>query len=902
MIKVRGLNKYYNKGKSNQIHVIDDTSLELPSKGLITFLGHSGSGKTTLLNVIGGLDKATGEIEYDGERFKNYQRGKIDKFRSKNIGYVFQNYNLLLEETVYDNLRIALDLIGITDPVEQKKRIEYSLKSVGMFKYRKKVASFLSGGQQQRVSIARALVKKTKLIIADEPTGNLDSKNTVEVMNILKKISEHALVLLVTHEENVANFYSDYIYEIKDGRIINERKVDDSATFTNNDDSVIYLKDLKETDYSSELGNITIHSDNEEELKINFNIIVKGGNIYLKSDKPVKLLEQTNIRLVNDNFKQTTKEDISSIDYDISWYDDTKTETRVLKKFWKRITNSFISFRAVGKKQKFLYVCLGLIGIITSIGFALLCNAVKIDTHYMVYSDKINTYYVDSYHYDSTYNCINTALEKKCIDDLFPIYSSGFDYQESVTYRYSTKVQNSIDIVPFYDYNVDFVCGSAPKKLNEVVISESLAQSIQDKTHRSYEEILGLSVNVRNCNLIVSGISRSDNYMAHVSKDCFEMIVGAGYYYDGYSYSKSHNYTFGEEEFYSEFDLRCKKYEDYEIIKGNDVSDSEDLECVISKAYSDEQRYYIGSNISLDYYYGNVLAKVVGIFDDENNGFMGSNTIVVNKDIKTTETYLDEGLIFDGSKNIKLIEGDYPKNSGEVIVSIYAGNYSIGDTIYESRNKYTIVGLYTGIPFFQSKVLFNSNDYTLEFTVNNGSRGGNLGFKVLDYDKVKDIFTKEDMRCFTLKDFGIYETKLQKEDILKAMLIVFAVTTAASALFVYFTMRSKMLSDIYSIGVYRSLGASCGRINRKYLSDIFILTTFTALIGYLVGVIGYGAIVNAVNSLSGQAIGANLLMFDFGVFALGLLAVYAIMNVFGMLPILMLEQKTPSEIGAKYDI
>ncbi len=132
MIKITELNKYFNKKKSNEIHVINNTSLELPSSGLVSFLGHSGSGKTTLLNVIGGLDKATGTIAYDSFEMKKYNMHKMDVYRSKHIGYVFQNYNLILEETVYDNLKVALEIIGVTNLEEIDKRIanekdEYNL-------------------------------------------------------------------------------------------------------------------------------------------------------------------------------------------------------------------------------------------------------------------------------------------------------------------------------------------------------------------------------------------------------------------------------------------------------------------------------------------------------------------------------------------------------------------------------------------------------------------------------------------------------------------------------------------------------------------------------------------------------------------------------------------------------
>ena len=222
MIKITNLNKYYNKGKSNEIHVINNTTLELPEKGFVAFLGKSGSGKTTLVNVIGGLDRYKGKIEYDNEELSNYPMKKFDKFRAEKIGYVFQNYNLLKNVTVYENLRLALEFINIVDKDEVNERIKYCLSAVGMYKYRHRLAGALSGGQQQRVSIARALVKNAKIIIADEPTGNLDTENSIEVMNILRSISNQILVLLVTHDEQFASFYSDRIIRIKDGVVEND--------------------------------------------------------------------------------------------------------------------------------------------------------------------------------------------------------------------------------------------------------------------------------------------------------------------------------------------------------------------------------------------------------------------------------------------------------------------------------------------------------------------------------------------------------------------------------------------------------------------------------------------------------------------------------------------------------
>ncbi|UKI50792.1 MAG: ATP-binding cassette domain-containing protein [Clostridium sp.] len=151
--------------------------------------------------------------------------------------------------TVHNNLKIALELIGITNHEEQEKRIKYVLEAVGMYKYRKKQANKLSGGQMQRVSIARALLKESKLIIADEPTGNLDSENSIEVMNILKKISKKTLVLLVTHNKELANFYSDRIIEIADGTIINDEQINTlNQTLNITRDNQIHLLDLNKED------------------------------------------------------------------------------------------------------------------------------------------------------------------------------------------------------------------------------------------------------------------------------------------------------------------------------------------------------------------------------------------------------------------------------------------------------------------------------------------------------------------------------------------------------------------------------------------------------------------------------------------------------------------------------
>ena len=245
MIKLENVNKYYNRYKKNEIHVINNTSLKLDNTGLVALLGPSGCGKTTLLNAIGGLDKVTsGKIYIDGKKLPR-NSNKVDKIRNLNIGYIFQDYYLVDSLSVYDNVALALKITGIKDKEEIKKRVDYVLEKVGMYRYRNRYANMLSGGERQRVGIARAIVKDPNIIIADEPTGNLDSRNTIEVMNIIKAISKDRLVILVTHERELAEFYASRILEIEDGTI--KKDIDNNHT---NDldyrmDNKIYLKDFK---------------------------------------------------------------------------------------------------------------------------------------------------------------------------------------------------------------------------------------------------------------------------------------------------------------------------------------------------------------------------------------------------------------------------------------------------------------------------------------------------------------------------------------------------------------------------------------------------------------------------------------------------------------------------------
>lgn len=315
MLELNHVNKYFNKGKKNQVHVIDNTSIKLESHGLVALLGPSGCGKTTLLNTIGGLDKVkSGSIYINGKKINSIFSHKVDTIRNLEIGYIFQDYKLIDNLSVFDNVALVLTMIGIKDKKEIKKRVEYVLNKVGMLRFQKRPAGMLSGGERQRVGIARAIVKDPSIILADEPTGNLDSKNSLEVMKIIKAISKDRLVILVTHEQNLAKFYASRIIEIRDGKVINDYLNDHVDELDYEIDNRFYLKDFKEHLETNE--GIHIYSDQNQKLDID--IVVKNGNIYIQSKtKKIEVVdENSSIEFVNGHYKKIAKSDIDKYDFD----------------------------------------------------------------------------------------------------------------------------------------------------------------------------------------------------------------------------------------------------------------------------------------------------------------------------------------------------------------------------------------------------------------------------------------------------------------------------------------------------------------------------------------------------------------------------------------------------------
>ncbi len=226
MLQIKNISKKYEVG-GVVTKALDDVSLNLRDNEFVAILGPSGSGKTTLLNIIGGLDRYdSGDLIIGDISTKKYKDRDWDSYRNHTIGFVFQSYNLIPHQTVLSNVELALTISGISR-TERKKRAKKALEQVGLSKHLNKKPNQMSGGQMQRVAIARALVNDPDILLADEPTGALDSETSVQVMELLKEVAKDRLVVMVTHNPELAQQYATRIVRVKDGKI-----VDDSDPFT----------------------------------------------------------------------------------------------------------------------------------------------------------------------------------------------------------------------------------------------------------------------------------------------------------------------------------------------------------------------------------------------------------------------------------------------------------------------------------------------------------------------------------------------------------------------------------------------------------------------------------------------------------------------------------------------
>ena len=526
MLKVSKLNKYYHNFGRKPLHVINDTTMEIPETGIIAVIGESGAGKTTLINTISGLDAfKNGEISFDDVSMKHYRYSLADKIRIKNFGFIFQNYYLLEKNTVYENVKVALDSFDLSES-EKKKRVNYVLNELGISRYTNKLVSSLSGGEQQRVSIARALVKSPRVIFADEPTGSLDEKTTFTVLNILKKVSKKCAVFIATHKRDLISYYADYILELDQGVVVKQFVPEKPESKSLAIDQNIYLPEL---DHIANINQdnfvFDVYSDHSSKDKASVKIAIKDGKIYLESSENIVFLEKGNEKHLIENERYQIKDYVD---------DDFNFELEPIKFSNNRISFKQMLVRSLEnfKKKSPIKRVLKIVSMLLAVIFVTLIesgNAIKYaDLSSDLKSSKGNLYLeviptgetMDLAKLGLTQLQLLTAVENdERHDDV------RFENNDKLIFSYSGfyQIKDSSFEVPGHDFKhisslkpTSLVHGKMPSSPFEIVVDEYLLEHLVNTTLLSnmvtnYDYFIGKSFTSGaryNYSLTITGISR----------------------------------------------------------------------------------------------------------------------------------------------------------------------------------------------------------------------------------------------------------------------------------------------------------------------------------------------------------------------------------------------------------
>lgn len=532
MLSVRNLVKTYQSKKAEAVTALNNVSIDFPDTGLVFLLGKSGSGKSTLLNAIGGLDTFdSGEIIIKGKSSKDFTQSDFDSYRNTFIGFIFQEYNILENFTVHKNLALALELQGKKPDNEEINRL---LEQVEMTQYAKRKPNELSGGQKQRVAIARALVKNPEIIMADEPTGALDSNTGKQVMDTLKNLSKTKLVIIVSHDREFAEIYGDRIIELKDGKILHDitkKEIEAQETASGVkviDDKILYIKKgHKVTD--ADIKTITkIITDNAEKTDT-FISFDKDANTKLKEG--AKINDSGN----KEAFLKTEPEDIKCKTYNgkslqliksrLKFSDSFKMGASALKnKVGKLVFTILLSF--------FAFTVFGMFDALSCWNRAeSVYEAMKItNTKSMILTKQFYNNEWKEYSDDITSDTDYTALKQEfSTKNIKTIVGTGYhslynpkisgtttasSLNSSSDPLYSTQISGFVHMTQedLAEFGFELVAGRLPNSNDEIAISKYTMEALIKNTENNNDGEKITESNVTNLSIDIYNFGTTRNY------------------------------------------------------------------------------------------------------------------------------------------------------------------------------------------------------------------------------------------------------------------------------------------------------------------------------------------------------------------------------------------------------
>ncbi len=897
MLETKNLKKVYKTKKGVSVNALNGVSIKFPEKGLVFLLGKSGSGKSTLLNLLGGLDKYDeGEIIIKGVSSKDFNQSHFDSYRNTYVGFIFQEYNVLEEFTVGANIALAIELQGRKASDEEINSI---LTKVDLEGYGDRKPNELSGGQKQRVAIARALVKNPQIIMADEPTGALDSKTGKQVLDTLKKLSEEKLVIVVSHDREFAETYGDRIIELADGNIIEDME-----------------KSVKIVAKQRKI--------NEDNLQFNDTTVVVKKGYHLTEDDRIKINEyidrvnsNLNIKVANENQGGSTGEFVKTDESKIKYQD---REFKLIKSKLP-LKNAFKIGASSLKHKKIRLTITILLSFVAFTLFALAdtfgnYNHIKTCTKSIVDSKiKYATVSKSIKVGDGTYSYWNEYGNYLSKGDLKKINKeTGLNFTGVITpneeltlgnidtnikltkndsycaYANSVSGFTTLDNNKLKEYNYKMIAGKLPEgKNNDIALSEYVFETFKkagyvngNKTIKinDYNDLVGKEIAIGKSKYKVVGI-----FDTQVDLNRYKDLSG-----DLKGNSSAENlalYALGNElgkiQQYSLSSVAVVSSEKFAEIK-NDVPNFVQMMNSYLNVFDDKASVdgeYIGTIDDID------LNDVTWL--DGKKDKLANNEIIV--DIKSFtfdenhETTLKEKLEYLKTHTFTVYTGD-DENTKDLEKCKVVGVLDYG----KGEDKYQ--GVYI--------VPENIFGYSEEWTKGKGDYDFAVTAMPKKTSDIEDIVKY----CYTIRDGVKYQMQNSVtyeldtvDEILKVMSKVFFYVGLGFALFAMIMLSNFIATSIsykkQEIGILRAIGARSNDVFRIFFAESFVI----AMVNFVLACTATGVGTAILNGLFRIMGGILITVLNFGIRQIALLFIISIgvAAVASFIPVYRIASKKPIE-------
>ncbi len=930
MLEIKHLSKIYHS-KGTEVKALDDISLKIQDKGMVFILGKSGSGKSTLLNVLGGLDTFdTGEMIIGDKSSKDFSQSDFDSYRNTFIGFIFQEYNVMNNFTVNENIALALQLQG---KKVDKNTIDNILHEVDLVGLGHRKPNELSGGQLQRVAIARALIKNPEIIMADEPTGALDSHTGKQVFDTLKKLSKDKLVLIVSHDKEFAKNYADRIIELSDGKIVDDISkehllpnkinndisylenefinINNSQNLSNDDINKIVEqlkhhqgeiiisfnsdtnKEIKKTNHIDDQGRIEVFKETKDEhLHFSFHPLN-----FIKSKLPFNAsmkLALSNLKLKPIRLIVTIC--LSVVSFTLFGLSNTASQYDKIVATYNSIKDSDIDYISIGKEL-----------VIAEEDYSY-STTTKMNNDDLIV---LKNQYPDL-HYTNTYSNgnygANFNLESQIID--IEIMTKG-DYNY-LFYPSAISHLASIDEETIKANNYTLT-GNLPSHEHEIVITEYLANTFKtcgfqyidnQKNTTKYtitntKDLIGktlcLTINNETIDYTITGIldthldttrynflldNDNDDVFSYYLINELEILLNDSYHNLGYIYDK-------------EFNNLIKNYNYYNLAIDNYNLD------ILSP--STDEYYYT------DYLYSYDDVDKDNIVDFNNNGRVCLNYNVI-KNIKidnniTLQNYIENSIdITNQNAYMDAIKEATIRYQDKIINSDFEIEYAYYlDSDYEYQNILDkIAGVYIGnLDDEEDYTFVTTNDFIQQYHIEKDGYASYILAPMCDNETLTDMITYTyddgiEQSNYTLNNqvMPMLETVNSIISILKDVFLYIAIGFAifAGAMFCNFITIS-VTNKKHEIGILRAVGARSLDVLKIFLNESLII----ALINWIFAIVVCFTSVSYINNYIRDEFNVLVTILDFGIIQILLILLISVVValIASALPVFNISKKKP---------